>query len=169
MAELAKGGQRQEVSATMGKKMMAGGVMSMQMTMMTIKGTSGAIAMTTAEAAGAGTISAVSTGGLAAYPGPMRFFIVGVVFSAQTGLDYRRLKKGTITKAEFKKRLRRGAFVSTGNLAGGTSGMVGGFVIGQMLIPLPVLGGIIGTIVGGVIGGIAGTKTAIKLYERQEE
>lgn len=137
--------------------------------MFTIKGTSGVAAMAAAEAAGVGTAGALSSGGAAAYPGPMRFFVVGMVFSCQTGLDYRRFKKGLITKNEFKKRLRRGAFVTTGNLAGSSGGMVTGFVIGQLLIPLPVLGGVIGTVVGGICGGIAGVKASLKLYAKQEE
>ena len=86
----------------MSDKLMNGSMLTMQTTMLTIKGTAGVTAMATAQAAGAGTASAMSAGASAAYPGPMRFFIIGVVFSAQTGVDYRKLKKGEITRDEFK-------------------------------------------------------------------
>ena len=65
--------------------------------MFTIKGAGGVAAMAASEAAGASTAVALSSGLAEAYPGPMRFFIVGMVFSCQTGLDYRKLKKGKMT------------------------------------------------------------------------
>lgn len=57
--------------------------MSMQVTMMSIKGTSGAIAMSACQG---GAVGSMAAGGSAACPGPLKFFIVGVVFSAQTGI-----------------------------------------------------------------------------------
>lgn len=98
--------------------------------MFTIKGTNGALEAAAAAEMGANSVVSASSGGLAAYPGPMRFFMVGMIFSAQTGLNYRKFKKGEINRDEFKTRLRRGAFTTTGNLAGSTSGMVGGFFFG---------------------------------------
>ena len=136
--------------------------------MLTLKGTTAVAAVSTAAEAGAGAMTSLGSGMSAATPGPLRFFIVGIAFSAQTGVDYRRLKRGDITRKEFKSRMKRGAYSSTGNIVGGASGMVGGFVLGQMLIPLPVLGGVIGTVVGGIFGTITGVKVAVKMYEKQE-
>ena len=112
---------------------------------------------------------ALGSGASAAAPGVFKIALTGLVFAAQSGVEYRRLRKGRITKREFKKRMKRGVYVSSGNLVGGSAGMVVGFVVGQVLIPLPVVGGIIGTVVGGTIGGIAGMKVSVKVYERLEK
>ena len=53
-----------------------------------------------------------------------------MIYAAQTGIDYRKYKKGAITKDEFKTRAKRGAFASTGGVIGTTGGMVGGFFAG---------------------------------------
>ena len=49
--------------------------------------------------AAATTMSGTSA---AAAPGPAGILICGVLFSAQTGLEYRKYKQGKITKDEFK-------------------------------------------------------------------
>ena len=103
-----------------------------------------------------------------AAPGPIGFVVAGVVYSAQTGLDYRKYKKGEISYGEFEKRAKRGIFETTGGMIGTTGGMVGGFFTGQMLIPFPVVGGIIGSVVGGMAGGITGASVSVKIYERME-
>ena len=38
--------------------------------------------------------------------GPVAWTFVGVVYVAETGINYRRMKRGEITKEEFKKRVR---------------------------------------------------------------
>ena len=119
-------------------------------------------------AASTSTQVAVQGGLSCAAPGPLGLIVCGAIFSAQTGLDYRKMKKGEISKSEFKKRTKRGAFATTGSLVGTTGGMVGGFFAGQLLIPIPVVGGIIGTVVGGFAGGLTGAKLSTKLYDRIE-
>lgn len=94
--------------------------------------------------------------------------MAGVVFTAQTGINYRRYKKGQITKDQFKNRTKRGAAGTIGGMAGSASGMFAGFFAGQLLIPVPVLGGVIGSLVGGFAGGFFGAKVSIRVYERIE-
>ena len=72
----------------------------------------------------------VGNAGSICAPGPIGLIVSSVVFSAQTGLDFRKYKKGEISKDEFKKRTKRGAFATTGSLVGTTGGMVGGFFAG---------------------------------------
>ena len=74
--------------------MVKGGMLTFDITRMTINGTNSAIQAASAAEMGASTVMSASWGGVNAYPGAMRFFFVGVVFSAQTGMNYRRLKKG---------------------------------------------------------------------------
>lgn len=64
--------------------------------------------------------------------------------------------------------MKVGAAATGGSIAGSSVGMIGGFVAGQMIIPIPVVGGILGCVAGGFAGGIVGTKTATKVYERFE-
>lgn len=127
--------------------------------------TSSALAATTAVST-ATTAAQVSTCFSACAPGPVGLIVSGAVFSAQTGLDYRKYKKGIITKAEFQKRTKRGAFATTGSLVGTTGGMVGGFFAGSLLIPIPVVGGVIGTVIGGLAGGITASKLCVKFYDK---
>ena len=132
---------------------------------MTLK--SSHIAAASAAAAGSGATLTAST--TAAAPGPFVLILSGVIFSAQTGLDYRSYKRGEISKSEFSKRTKRGAFTISGALMGKTGGMVSGFFVGQAMIPFPVLGGIVGGVVGGIAGGLTGAKVSVKLYEKMEE
>ena len=118
-----------------------------------------------AAAAGANAAQSCMMGMQAATPGPLKFILGGVVFSVKTGLDYREYKKGLITKSEFTRRAKIGAFATAGSLGGGTVGMIGGFMLGQALIPIPVLGGVIGVVVGGTAGGIGGAVLSTKIYE----
>ena len=142
--------------------------MTLQTASMSLKSTSIAVATATASASGASTATVLSAGGAVAAPGPIGLLVSGVFFSAQTGLDYRRFKKGVITKQEFKRRTKRGAFATGGSMVGTTGGMVGGFFAGQLLIPIRVVGGIIGTVVGGFAGGFTGAKVSTALYDKIE-
>ena len=135
---------------------------------MTLKGTNIAAATAEASASGAGASAMVGAGGVAAAPGPIMLIVSGIIFSAQTGISYRKMKKGEITKAEFKQRTKKNTFTTTGSIVGKTGGMMGGFLAGQLLIPVPILGGVVGTIVGGFAGGAAGAKVSLKLYDKVE-
>lgn len=79
-----------------------------------------------------------------------------VVYTAISGLNYRRYKKGYITKVEFWKRMRVGAVSTVGGIAGGTSGAAAGFAVGTAVSP--GFGSILGAIVGGTAGGMIGEK-----------
>ena len=100
---------------------------TLQTSSMALKSTSIAAATVAAQTSGQ---SVAMAGGAAAAPGPIGLIVSGVIFSAQTGLDYRKYKKGEISKDEFKKRTKRGAFATTGGMVGTTGGMVGGFLVG---------------------------------------
>lgn len=100
--------------------------------------------------------------------GPLQLVVAGTIFSAQTGINYRKYKKGIISRKEFKRRTKRSGVRQTGTVIGSSTGAAGGFIVGQLLIPLPVVGGIIGTVVGGTIGGIIGDRTSMNLYMRIE-
>ena len=86
--------------------------------------------MATSATTTATASAAIAEGFKAAAPGPLSLIVAGAVYSAQTGLDYRKYKKGLISKAEFKKRTTSGAFATTGSILGATGGMVGGFFAG---------------------------------------
>jgi len=61
---------------------------------------------------GARAAAMVSTGGAglaiagSAIIGPVAWTFVGVVYIAETSINYRRMKRGEISKDEFKKRVR---------------------------------------------------------------
>lgn len=169
MAEVAKGKNEEDVAWRIGGKVFDGGVNIMQTASMSLATSSIAAATTAAQATGASTAHILSAGGSAAAPGPTGLIVSGVIFSAKTGLDYRSYKKGEISKSEFTKRIKRGAFGTAGSMIFSTGGMVGGFFIGHALIPIPIIGGIIGTVVGGFAGGLTGEKISVKLYEKLEE
>ena len=156
LAEVAKGKKPHEVLNYMSNRVFKGGMTTMQTASMTLSSSSIAAATAAAKATGASTGAVLSAGGSAAVPGPMGLIVSGVIFSAQTGLDYRRYMNGQITKSEFQKRTKRGVFATAGSMMGTTGGMVGGFLVGQALIPFPIIGGIIGTVVGGFAGGMTG-------------
>ena len=114
----------------MGARVFKGGMMTLQTASMTMKSTAIAASTAAASASGAGASAMVSAGGGAAAPGPLGLIVSGVIFSAQTGIDYRKMKKGEITKAEFKQRTKKNTFTTTGSMIGTTGGMVGGFLAG---------------------------------------
>lgn len=92
--------------------------------------------------------------------------IGGVLYTAQVGLNYRRLQKGRMTKTQFKRSLKLGASQMGMGLAGGTSGAAVGFFIGSFGGPV---GSVIGTVIGGVYGGIKGQGFGTKLFQDLED
>ena len=95
--------------------------------------------------------------------------LVGTIATAKTGIDYRSYRKGEISKDEFQKRTKYTWVGAAGSIDGSSAGMIGGFIVGQALFPMPVVGGVIGVLVGGYAGGIAGQKFYTKMYARFEE
>lgn len=107
--------------------------------------------------------------GVAAIPGAFGIIMAGVIYAAQTGVNYRKYRKGKITKEEFKRRAKMGAFGTTCKVVGSTGGLACGFLIGQLIIPIPMVGGFVGAFAGCFAGGIAGRKVSAKVYERIEK
>ncbi len=91
----------------------------------------------------------------------------GLIFTAKTGLNYRKLKKGEISKKEFWKNFRRNGAGLVGGIAGGSGGAAAGFAIGTALFP--GVGSILGTIAGGVAGAIGGEKLSMIACESVEK
>ena len=89
------------------------------------------------------------------------------VYTAQTGLNYRRLKKGQIDKKEFWHRMRLNSVTTVGSLAVGSGGAAAGFALGTVL--LPGVGSIVGAVVGGIAGGFAGERWSAKAYNSIEK
>jgi len=116
--------------------------------------------MYTSSMVSAGTTSAKTfTQG---YLGSATWITVGLFYTAQTGVNYRRMKTGTITKKEFWRRVKMNSVTAVSSLAVGTGGAAAGFAIGSFLFP--GVGSIIGAVVGGIAGGIAGEKLSTKFY-----
>ena len=74
-------------------------------------------------AGNAGTFAAKSVGAL-------QVVIAGTIFTAQTGVNYRKFKKGMISKKEFKQRTRKNGVRQTGSVVGGSVGAGTGFLVG---------------------------------------
>lgn len=98
--------------------------------------------------------------------GPLAWTFVGVVYLAETGINYRRYKRGAISKEEFKSRLKQGAVGTVGGLACASAGAALGFVIGSACFP--VVGSIVGVLVGGVAGGVTGKRLSLKMLSKIE-
>ncbi len=110
-------------------------------------------------------------GGLAiaggAILGPLAWTFVGVVFIAETGINYRRYKRGEISKKELKTRIKQGAVGTIGGLACASAGAALGFVIGSAAFP--VVGSIVGVVLGGVVGGLVGKRLSLRMLIKIEE
>ena len=94
------------------------------------------------------------------------WIFAGFMYTAQTGLNYRRYKKGKIDKKEFWKRVKMGSVTTVGGVVGGTGGAAAGFAIGTLI--LPGIGSIIGAVAGGIAGGMTGEKISAKAYKSME-
>ena len=97
---------------------------------------------------------------------PLAVTVSALVFLAETGLNYRRYKKGKITKSEFKKLVAEGAIGTVGGLVGTTAGAALGFSVGTLI--LPVVGSRIGAGIGAVGGFIAGHKLSVRAFAKIE-
>lgn len=97
---------------------------------------------------------------------PVAWSFAGLVYLAQTGCNYRKMKAGKMSEEEFKKVSENGAAGVVGGLAGASGGAAVGFLIGSAVCP--GIGSIIGTMTGAVIGGMEGKKYSIELLEKIE-
>lgn len=95
------------------------------------------------------------------------FMFSWLVYSAETGVNYRKLQKGRISEEEFKKRSQERAAGTIGGIAGGSSGAVAGFYIGSMI--MPGVGSVIGGVIGGLTGGFYGDSLATEMYKDMDK
>lgn len=98
--------------------------------------------------------------------GPMALAFAALIFLAETGVNYRRYKKGKITKSEFKKLVAHGAVGTVGSLIGVTAGVAIGFAAGTAIFP--VVGSLLGAGIGAVGGFVAGKYLSLKMLEATE-
>ena len=102
---------------------------------------------------------------------PIVWTVMGVIYIAETGFNYRELKLGKITKEEFKKRQVIGAVAKVSSVLGTSVGGVCGFLVGSAI--LPGVGSIIGVILGGIAGSLViraiTQRSARRIYELIEE
>jgi hypothetical protein len=135
-------------------KVYKGGLLAIQAGALIVKGAR--------SAANVGTMGgglAIAGGGII---GPIAWSFVAIVYIAETSINYRRFKRGDISKTEFVARAKTGAVGTIGGLAGASAGAALGFVAGSAVFP--VIGSIVGVIVGGIAGGIVARKLSVKLF-----
>lgn len=95
---------------------------------------------------------------------PLAYTVVGLIYVAETAINYRKYKKGAITKKEFKKRAAIGAIGKLSALLGTSVGAAAGFAAGTAIAP--GLGSIIGIVVGGVSGSLLLRYLALKAIKK---
>ena len=54
----------------------------------------------------------------------------GLILAAKTGMDYRRLKAGEITNADFNRNIRQNTAAGIGSVVGGAAGIALGVPLG---------------------------------------
>ena len=91
----------------------------------------------------------------------------GIVLTAKTGIDYRKMKRGELTQEQFNKNAKENGVRGVGAVIGGTGGMAAGFAIGSVFFP--GIGSLVGAIVGGLGGSYAGEEYAYKAQEAIEQ
>ena len=90
--------------------------------------------------------------------------VEGAMFAIDAFIAYCKYKSGAISSKEFRRMLiERGC-----EGVGGAIGTIGGGILGEILIPVPILGGCVGCILGNLVGRFLGriigkkAKAAIK-------
>lgn len=120
-------------------------------------------AVSTATTAGSMTLQTGTMYALTGLTSTIQWATAGVVVIAKSGIDYRKYKKGEITKDEFHSNVKKYAMAGAGSVVGSIGGMAAGFAAGSLIFP--GVGSIIGAVAGAVGGGIAGNKLGLKGYE----
>lgn len=98
---------------------------------------------------------------------PLAYTLAGIIYIAETGINYRKYKKGLIDKKEFKRRAFMGAIGKVSALMGTTIGASTGFAIGTMI--MPGVGSVIGVVVGGVAGSLTLRAITLKTIRKIDE
>lgn len=91
----------------------------------------------------------------------------GFVTAAKCGLDYRKMKKGELTKEQFDINVKKYTMMGAGSVIGSITGMAAGFAAGSLIFP--GIGSIVGAVAGAIGGGIAGQKLSLKAFASIEE
>ena len=95
---------------------------------------------------------------------PLAYTAAGLIYVAETGINYRKYKKGLITKKEFKKRALMGAVGKLSAILGTSIGAAAGFAVGTAIAP--GVGSIVGVVVGGVSGSLLLRALALKSIKK---
>ncbi len=113
----------------------------------------------------ASTSSVAVAGG--AFVSPIAWVFAGVIFMAHTVSDNRKVKKGLMSKEEFRKRMKRNAVGIGSGVLGSSGGAAAGFLIGSAICP--GVGSAVGCIAGAITGGILGKKLAGKMLDKLDD
>lgn len=97
---------------------------------------------------------------------PLAWSMAGLIYIAETGVNYRKFKKGLIDKKEFKRRATYGAIGKVSAIVGSSLGGMAGFIIGTAL--LPGIGSIVGTVIGGVSASLIVSALTVRSIQRIE-
>lgn len=117
--------------------------------------TTAALKTTAAEATDAAIKTSMSTAMVGAVGGTaagVNLLIEAPLMTRSIYKLHRQKKFGHISEAEFKRAIIRQSFASANTVIGGTAGAV----LGQTVIPVPILGAIIGGCSGTVVGRAIG-------------
>ena len=101
--------------------------------------------------ASSGVVRNVKCGGLACSI-VINLAMEAAVFTKDAVVAYRKYKSGAISRDDFRRQLSKLGCECTGGLIGGS---VAG-IVGQILIPVPLLGGALGCTLGSLIGRFTG-------------
>ena len=86
-----------------------------------------------------------------------------MILAAKTGIDYRKLKAGEITQAEFNRNIRQNTAAGIGSVLGGAAGIALGVPVGYYVYKK------IGSIIGAIVFGIIGSEVGEYIFESAEE
>lgn len=90
------------------------------------------------------------------------WIFAGVILTAKTGIDYRKLRKGELSEEKFYNNAKINSVSAAGGIVGGASGMAAGFALGSLI--LPGVGSVVGALIGGFSGTWAGEVVSVKAY-----
>lgn len=117
------------------------------------------------------SISAASNASLGIAGGmmvsPITYGFAAILLAAQTATDYHKVKKGQMTKKEFKKRLKYNGVGAGAGILGASAGAATGFLIGSAI--LPGIGTGIGVLTGAIFGGVMGQKLSHKALKKMDD
>lgn len=115
--------------------------------------------------------AAAQTGGRAIAAGgfvsPVSWAFAGILLTAQTATDHKKVKAGLMTKEQFNLNLKTNSIASAGGIVGSSGGAMTGFLIGSAICP--GVGSAVGTFAGAMVGGIMGAKYSKKALKTMDD